>query len=449
MKTYLDLKQRAQAKLDEAKGINNKAEAEDRALSDEEQRQFDASMAEFDSLTQRADRHAKLRGLAEDIAKAPVVMANDEPDTRISNMVEPEDKLMATGGFRTFGHFCRDLIEDARVGGHRSEALDTYARAMKRTAGYMEEGDLSQGGYLVPVEFSKNLLEKSLEDSIVRPRATVIPMASNRIEIPADVDEDHSSNYFGGITIYRPAEKGQKTASNPTVSKVALTLHKLVGLVHVTDELMEDSVAALDAWLTRKFTQAISFVEDDDFLSGDGSGKALGAFNAANPSIVTVTAVSGQGANTIIAENIIGMWARMYSAGKKRAVWVANPETFPQLATMSLAVGTGGVPIWMPAGGLAAAPYETLMGRPLLYSEKMQALGTAGDIGLADFSQYIIGQKGGVQVASSIHLKFDYDETSFRFVLRYDGQPTWKKYLTPKRGSATLSPFIVLNSTRT
>jgi HK97 family phage major capsid protein len=105
----------------------------------------------------------------------------------------------------------------------------------------------------------------------------------------------------------------------------------------------------------------------------------------------------------------------------------------------------------MPAGALSGKPYETLMGRPLIYSEKMQALGTAGDIGLVDFSQYLIGQKGNgnVDIASSIHFYFDYGKTAFRFTLRYDGQPTWETTLTPKRGSATLSPFIVLSSTRT
>ena len=56
---------------------------------------------------------------------------------------------------------------------------------------------------------------------------------------------------------------------------------------------------------------------------------------------------------------------------------------------------------------------------------------------------------GGLKVDSSMHIRFDYDETAFRFVMRYDGQPSWKSALTPKRGSNTLSPFVVLNSTRT
>jgi HK97 family phage major capsid protein len=362
----------------------------------------------------------------------------------------PEGKILndKKGGFKSFGHYLNDVIK-AGTDKYVPPTLRAWDDAVKKTAGYMEEGDLSQGGYLVPEEFSRNILSKSLEDSIVRPRASIQIMTSNRITFAADVDADHSTDYFGGVTIYRTGEGAQKTAKNPTYARIALTLHKVTGLCHVTDELLEDSFLAVEADVTRKFSQAIAFVQDDDFLNGTGANMPVGVLNAANPALITVDAIGGQGAATITAENIRDMWARMYPAGQSRAVWVANIETFPQLYGMAIAVGAGGVPVWMPANQIAGQPFQTLMGRPLLFTEKSQALGTAGDIALVDFSQYKIGEKGGLQVATSIHFKFDYDEQSFRFVLRYDGQPTWLSALTPKRGSKTLSPFVVLSSTRT
>lgn len=370
----------------------------------------------------------------------------------VTGMVSPEDSLIAdkTGGFKSGGHFWRDVMKAGTPQGESPE-LRSWKEAVSKTTGYMEEGDASQGGYTVPVQVATTILEKTLEASIVEPRASIQPMTSNRMEIPADVDKDHSSNYFGGVVIYRPGEGGTKTPTNPTFEKVALTLHKVAGLCYVTDELLTDSMIALDAYINRKFSQAIAFVKDDDFINGSGSNQPLGAFNSANPALVTVTAETGQGAATIVAENIIKMWSRLYPAGHGNAVWLANIETFPQLAGMNLAVGTGGVPVWMPAGGVSGRPYETLMGRPLIYTEKCQALGTAGDICLADFSQYLIGQKGSgaPDMATSIHVRFVTDETAFRFVLRYDGQPSWTSPLTPKRGSATLSPFVVLSSSRT
>jgi len=401
-----------------------------------------------------------MEGLTDEIkdavkeAASEIIAKVKETDTKVTPRVEPvsdpNDRIMADklGGFKSAGHFYTDIVRAGSSAG-TSETLKRWDSAVQKTTGYMEEGDLSQGGYLVPEQVSNSILEKSLETAIVRPRASVQPMSSNRMVIPADVDSDHSSNYFGGITIYRPGEGGQKTATNPTFARIALTLHKVTGLCYVSDELLEDSAIALEANLTRKFGSAIAFVEDDDFLNGTGANQPLGMLHSGNPSLVTVTAISGQGSSTIIAENIRDMWARMYPAGQSRAIWIANIETFPQLFQMEMAVGTGGVPVWLPAGGVSGAPYQSLMGRPLIFTEKCQALGTAGDIALVDMSQYMIGQKGGLQVASSIHIRFDYDETAFRFVLRYDGQPTWTSALTPKRGSNTLSPFVVLNSTRT
>ena len=384
-------------------------------------------------------------------AAAEVVEKMKEPiEPKIEVLSSPEDKIIEskTGGFKSFGHFLTDLVK-VETEKTVSETLREWGDAVKKTAGYMEEGDLAQGGYLVPEQFSANILEKSLETAIVRPRAFIQPMMSNRIVIPADVDTNHQTNYFGGITIYRTGEGAQKTPTNPTFARIGLTLHKLTGLCHVSDELLEDSVIAIEANITRKFSSAIAFVEDDDFLNGNGSNQPLGALNASNPAIITVTAVTGQGASTVIAENIRDMWARMYPQGQSRSIWLANNDVFPQLFGMEMAVGTGGVPVWLPAGGMSGAPYQSLMGRPLILTEKCQTLGTAGDIALVDFSQYVIGQKGGLNVATSIHFRFDYDEQSFRFVLRYDGQPTWTSALTPRYSSTTISPYIVLSSTRT
>lgn len=362
----------------------------------------------------------------------------------------PEDKLVADpkGGFQDFGEFCTALAGKGAkyYGTSHFDKLKAWQEACIKTAGHMEEGDLTQGGALVPTEFKATLLMTTLEASVVKQRATAIPMSTNRITIPAVVDSNHSSHYFGGIIPYRTAEGGQKTAKKPELGQVSLNLHKLTGLTYVSDELLEDSPISIPPLLNQLFGMAIGFEEDDDYLMGSGAGRPLGAFNAGNPSIIAQAKETGQAAATIVWENISKMWSRLHPSCHAKAVWVANNECFPQLASMSMPVGTGGVPVWLPANGASASPFGTLMGRPLILSEKMQALGTQGDIGLADFSQYLVAEKagGGLKAATSIHLRFDYDETAFRWVLRYDGQPWWLSTLTPKRGTATLSPFVVL-----
>ena len=119
---------------------------------------------------------------------------------------------------------------------------------------------------------------------------------------------------------------------------------------------------------------------------------------------------------------------------------------------MNITRAVGGRPtasslnLGLPTLGVSGAPYSTLMGMPVMMTEKCNLLGTAGDIGLIDWSQYYFADKGGVNAAQSIHLWFDYDITAFRFVLRNDGQPAWQTPLTPLSGGPTLSPFVVLDT---
>ena len=111
---------------------------------------------------------------------------------------------------------------------------------------------------------------------------------------------------------------------------------------------------------------------------------------------------------------------------------------------MGLVVGTGGTPAYMPPGGLSASPYGTLFGRPVIAVEYCATLGTLGDIMLVDLNEYLMIDKGGMESASSIHVRFIYDETTFRFVYRVDGQPIWNSALTPFKGTNTQSPYVVL-----
>ena len=359
-----------------------------------------------------------------------------------------------TGGYGEygFGQFFQDVAKACVRQGRESDKLArwhkrTYSAARQKTAlsGYTTvEFDDSQGGYLIPMEYATRLHNVQLQAATIRPRTTFFPMGSNRIAINAVVDEDHTSNLFGGITLYRPGETDQKTSSKATFRQIELTLHKLVGLTRVSDDMIEDSPQSIETLVTTLFGQAIAWQEDQDYLRGTGVNQPLGVIGC--PCAIDQAAEPAQAAATVVAGNIVNMWSRMHPMCHKNAVWLCNSDVLPQLYQLGVAVGTGGSVVFTPAGGLSTSPYATLMGRPLIPTEHCSALGTSGDIVLADFTQYATGGKsagGGPKVASSMHLYFDYDVVAFRFVLRYDGQPLWRAALTPAYG-ATLSPFITL-----
>jgi len=368
-------------------------------------------------------------------------------------VLSDRSELDPTGGYGThgFGAFLKDVAMACKPRGRESDKLERWQRkyAGSRTKTMYDghatvEYDDSQGGYLIPQEYATRLHNVQLETATIRPRATFFPMGTNRLAINAVVDEDHSSSLFGGITLYRPGEAEQKTTSKPTFRQVVLTLHKIVGLTTVSDEMIEDSPQSIETLITSMFGQAVAWQEDDDYINGTGINQALGVANAG--CLIAQAAEPAQAANTVIAANIVKMWARMHPICHKNAVWLCNPSVLPQLYQLGIAVGTGGSVVFTPAGGLSTSPYATLMGRPLIPSEHCQALGTQGDILLADFTQYAVGGKassGAPKVAQSMHIYFDYDLVAFRFVLRYDGQPLWRVALTPQHGN-TLSPFVAL-----
>lgn len=337
------------------------------------------------------------------------------------------------GGFKTFGEFAQDVFRAGKHGENISGKLKRWVEQKTN----LQEGDDAQGGYLVPTEFRADLLQTSLEDSVFTKHATFIPMMTNRIEIPAMFDTDHTGGeFFGGVTIYRTGEGAQKTKSKPTFGVVQLNLHKITGLAAVTDSLLEDSPISLGPILTKTFGQAMSFTMDDDFINGDGAGKPLGFLNCA--ALVTVPRNT---ASEIDTDDVARMFARMPAASLNKAIWLANHNAMPQL--VQLTVGTQ--PVFMPPGGLSNTPYATLFGRPLFFTEKVPGLGTTGDICFVDPTQYLVGGKNGmeIQTATSIHLWFDYDLTAFRFVVRYDGVCWWKSAMTPKNGD-DMSPFVTL-----
>ena len=383
---------------------------------------------------------AALKEQTEATVKAIVA---EKPDIR--KMLIPDGEEQSTedpkAGFKCFSEFAV-AIKNAEVSHGRKMDKRLDDLQTKAAGAGLNEGDGEQGGYLIPEEFRNQLLEIAIKKSNILNMAMMIPMATNAINIPYVAGTDRSGGLVhGGIEFKWLDEEGTKTETRPRFGKIQLRLKKVAGLVYASDEILEDSPISLEPLLSRMFSDALAWQLDNVFINGSGAGRPLGVLNA--PCLIAVAAEAGQNADTILYENVLNMYARMWD--KTNAVFMANDDTFVQLASMSLSIGTAGAPVWLPAGGASGKPYDTLFGKPLIFTEHCQKLGDQGDILFADWSQYLVGQKSGgqVQFASSIHLKFDADQTCFRFVFRVDGQPWWNAPLTGRYSDKTLAPFVV------
>ena len=248
---------------------------------------------------------------------------------------------------------------------------------------------------------------------------------------------------MGGVQAYWLAESGTITDSKGKFHQIVLEPEILAALTYVSETLLQDTTA-LTAFINTTFPEEMNFMIEDAIIEGDGAGKPTGIKDHA--AMLSVSKESGQAATTIVAENIINMRARLWARSRGNSVFLINQDIEPQLHTMVLAVGTGGVPVYLPAGGLSGTNFDTLYGRPVIPTEYAETLGTVGDISLVDLNQYVLGQRAGVQTATSIHVNFTKIETAFRFHLRIDGQPLWKAPLTPFKGTDTQSPFVNLET---
>lgn len=352
---------------------------------------------------------------------------------------KPQDR------FSSIGEYCKAIFElrspSTKPG--REELIAKLARVKEFQNSFSSE-EPGAGGFLIPEIMRSELLQLALEKAIVRSRATVIPMSTLRVPIPTVDDTSHVSSIFGGVVFYWTEEAAALTESQATFGKVVLDAKKLTGFFKVPAELLEDA-PAFGAWFDERVPAGFAWYEDVAFMTETGDGTPQGFISS--PAAVTVNAEAGQLTGTVLWENIVNMYSRMLPTSLNSAVWICAHDVFPQLATMALSVGTGGGPVWI--GGWSQPgsdmPPMTILGRPVIFTEKVPKLSTTGDINFVDLSYYLIGDRQQVRVDSSEHFLFQNNQVAYRIISRVDGRPWLQSPLTPHNGSSnTLSPFVQL-----
>ena len=367
------------------------------------------------------------------LAKAPVLTPIVPPGPAVT--VEPPNERL-----KPWDSFGQQLLA---VAGHQRPNGKTDPRLFRAASG-ANEAVGSEGGFLVDPQFTAGLLDELYEADPIVSKCTKIGIGAGKNGIRAyGIDETSraTGSRYGGVQTYWAAEAATVTATKPKFREINMTLDKLMSIFYATDELLEDSTA-LESMVRPAFSGDMAFMVADGVINGSGAGSMLGILNAGVT--VSVTKETGQIADTVLYENVSKMWARCRARNRANAVWLINQEVEPQLQQMYLALGTAGVPVYLPSNGISGTPFATLFGRPVIPAEQCSALGDVGDIILCDLSDYLIIDKGGVKSDVSIHVRFLYDESTYRFTYRVNGQPLRATPVTPFKGTNTLSPFVTL-----
>jgi HK97 family phage major capsid protein len=323
-----------------------------------------------------------------------------------------------------------------------SDELDAKRDKWKKIQNSFGSVVPADGGFLIPEELRSDLLSIALENSIVRSRATVIPMSSLAVPIPSVDETSRVSSLRGGVVAYWTEEGAAITESQASFGQVRLLSKKLTAYCEAPNELISDA-PAFSSFLSTTLPEAIAFEEDYAFFTGSGVGEPLGVLDAGSTGTIATTRTSSGLA--IEFADIINVFTRLLPGSYANAVWVCSPAVVSNLLSMVNVGGTS--PVWLGGGqvdGGAGAPPMSILGRPLFVSEKVPTLGTRGDLGLYDFSHYLIGDRQIVQASSSPHFKFSSDKTAYKILERVDGRPWVTTALTPRNNGDTLSPYVTV-----
>ena len=243
----------------------------------------------------------------------------------------------------------------------------------------LQIGTDSEGGYLVPDEYERTLLEALEEENIFRQMAKVIKTSSGDRKIPV-VASKGTASWID--------EEGAYPESDDSFGQVSIGAYKLGTMIKVSEELLNDSVFDLQSYISREFARRIGAKEEEAFFTGDGKGKPLGVLAAAGGAETGVTAAS---ATAVTADELMDLYYSLKSPYRKKSVWVLNDSTIKAIRKLK---DNNGQYLWQPS--LTAGVPDMILGRPIKTSAYMPAMAAgAKTIAFGDFSYYWIADRQG------------------------------------------------------
>jgi HK97 family phage major capsid protein len=334
---------------------------------------------------------------------------------------------------------------------YRSARTDWSPTAQAQFKAALGESSGATGGYIVPPDFYQQLLAIAAEEATFRPNAFVMPMASATLQFPyLDITTAQgagNSPFFGGVIASWTSEAQTRTETEPKFKMMELKAQELSGYSVSSNILLQDATFGLEKFLFTLFGKACSWYEEYAFLQGNGVGKPLGILNA--PATIS-TGGGGQGAglrdvaNQVSFNDVTTLLSRLLPASYSRAHWWLSPTVVPQL--LQLKDGANRAIFISIDQGAVKPPIWKLLNLPVHITEKLPALGTTGDLVLADPSLYVIGDRMMLEVAASEHVNFLANQMTWRFVQRVDGRPWLENAITLQDSTTKVSPFVILHS---
>jgi HK97 family phage major capsid protein len=300
---------------------------------------------------------------------------------------------------------------EIKTGRATDEYKASFWKAMRNKLSYdvqnaLEVGTDSEGGYLVPDEFERTLIEALEEENIFRGLANVITTSSGDRKIPVVASKGTASWVD---------EEGEIPESDDAFNQVSIGAYKLATLIKVSEELLNDSVFNLQSYIAKEFGRRIGAKEEEAFFTGDGTGKPTGIFNTLNGAQLGVTAAS---ATAITADEIMDLFYSLKSPYRKKAIFVMNDATVK--AIRKLKDGNGQY-LWQPS--ITAGTPDTILNRPVKTSAYVPTIEAAAKtIAFGDFGYYWVADRQGRSFKRLNELYAVTGQVGFMATQRVDGK---------------------------
>lgn len=347
----------------------------------------DVQSAEYDDLEKKYD---------DTRSELDKTLARDAKSQERQSFLSQNQRAPLTGSIQT-------STKDDNTDGYRDAFWSAQTRkplSPEQTRA-LNAGTADKGGYLVPETFVATIIMKLTEKSYMRPLATV--STSSSVEnLP--VEGDDGAN--GWID-----EGGVYPESDPTIGQEIMKAYKTGRILKVTEELLQDSMTSIEAYIALKFTKSTTKAEEFAFVLGDGVSKPTGFLITAQVGKTTASTTS------ITADEIIDLWGSLDEDYASQAVWKMNRNTL--VLIMKLKDGNGD---YLVNKGLNGAP-STLLGRPIVINKYMPAIAAgAKPISFGDMSYYFIKDRKAMSMKRMDELYAATGHVGFRVDKRVDGK---------------------------
>jgi HK97 family phage major capsid protein len=382
MSKILELREKRGQKLQAAKDFLDSKRGADDMVSDEDAKVYDSMIEEVNAFSREIDRLEAQDALERQISAPMSSPILNTPGASVSNR-----KNSGTG--RSADEYTREFWNTMR-GGYPVRNV-------------LEESEGTKGAYLVPDEFERTLVESLQENNIMRQLARVVQTSSGTLKIPVVASQGAASWV---------EESGNIPESDSTFGEVTLSAYKIATMIRVSQELMADSAFPLDTFLASEFGRRIGVLEEEAFISGNGTGKPTGFLQSAQAGKTAATATS------LTFDDVIGLYYSLKAPYRNKAVFITNEATVELLQKLK---DSNEQYIWKPS--ISDGVPNMIFNRPVYTSSYMPAVAAgAKAIAFGDFSYYWIGDRQGRTFQRLDELFSANDQIGFKATQRVDGK---------------------------